>query len=529
MTRATLRGLWGRRLRAGLTALAVLIGVALMAGSYVLTDTINASFDDIFEETSKGVDVAVVPKEQVERQDGEPPGFSASLLERVRGVDGVAVAEGSIFDTVSILGHDGEPIATQGSPNFAASEQREPFDPFNYVEGRAPRTDREVAVDSFTADREGFGLNETVRVVGDRGAQAYRITGIAKLGEVASFGGASVAVLTLPEAQEAVGKEGKLDEISIAAAAGTTQQALKRRIAAVMPATVTVRTGQENADAQSQDTADDLSFLKTALLVFAFIALFVGAFTIFNTFSITVAQRSREFGVLRTIGASRRQILISVVLEALLIGVIGSLLGILAGLAVAAGIGELFAAVGIDLPNTGTVVATRTIVVSLVVGSLVTLLAALAPAVRATRVSPMEALHEAAAPPRRRRPIVLPLALALAALGVRSARLRALRRDRGQRRRRRTDRARRRDHLPRRGSAEPAAGTPARLAGRTAARAAAGTHRAARARELHAQPRSHRRHGGGADDRTRPGHLRHRVRRGPEGLVRRRDRPGPHG
>ena len=418
MTTATLRGLWGRKLRAGLTTLAVLLGVALMAGSYVLTDTINAAFDDIFQETSKGVDVAVVPKETVEREDGEPPGFPASLLGHVRSVDGVERAEGTIFDQISILGDDGEPIQTEGAPNFAAGAQPEPFNPFDYERGRAPRTDREVAIDSFTADRKGFEVGETLRVVGERGAQAYRITGVARLGEVESFGGASVAVMTLPEAQEAVGKEGKFDEISVAAKDGVSPEALKRRVAAVMPAGVEVRTGQENADTQSQDTADDLGFLKTALLIFAFIALFVGAFTIFNTFSITVAQRSREFGMLRALGASRRQVLTSVVLEALLIGVVGSVLGLLAGLGVAAGIGELFKSVGIDLPNTGTVVATRTIVVSLIVGSLVTFLAALAPAVRATRVSPMEALQESAAPPRRRRPVVVVLAAVLGALGI---------------------------------------------------------------------------------------------------------------
>ena len=418
MTTATLRSLWGRKLRAGLTMLAVLLGVALMAGSYVLTDTINASFDDIFQATSEGVDVAVVPDEPVEREGGEPPGFDASLLEKVRAVDGVQAAEGAIFDIVSILGEDGEPIQTEGAPNFAASQLPEPFDPFDYVEGRAPETDKEVAIDAFTSDRKGFEVGETMRVVGDRGAQEYRITGIGKLGEVESFGGASVAVLTLSEAQEAVGKVGKFDEIEIAAEEGVSASELKRRVAAVMPATVQVRTGQENADAQSQDTADDLSFLKTALLVFAFIALFVGAFTIFNTFSITVAQRSREFGLLRTLGATRRQVLTSVILEALLIGLVGSLLGLLAGLGVAVGIGELFKAAGIDLPNTGTVVATRTIVVSLIVGTLVTFVAALAPAVRATRVSPMEALAEAAAPPRQRRRSVLVAALVLSAIGL---------------------------------------------------------------------------------------------------------------
>ncbi len=418
MTTATVRGLWGRKLRAVLTMLAVLLGVALMAGSYVLTDTINASFDDIFQETSQGVDVAVVPRETVEREQGEPPAFPASLLARARAVEGVERAEGSIFDTVSILGDDGEPIQAEGAPNFAASVQPDPFNPFKYVQGRPPRTAREVALDSFTADRKGFEVGERLRVVGERGEQTYRITGIANLGEVESFGGASVAVMTLPEAQQATGKEGKFDEISIAAETGVAEKALKRRVREVMPASVEVRTGEENADAQSQDTADDLGFLQTALLVFAFIALFVGAFTIFNTFSITVAQRTREFGMLRTLGASRRQVLTSVVLEALLIGVTGSVLGLVAGLGVAAGIGGLFKSIGIDLPNTGTVVAARTIIVSLLVGSLVTLIAALGPAVRATRVSPMEALQESAAPPRRRRRLVLPLAGVLGLVGV---------------------------------------------------------------------------------------------------------------
>jgi putative ABC transport system permease protein len=418
MTTATIRGLWGRKLRVALTTLAVLLGVALMAGSYVLTDTINASFDDIFQETSEGVDVAVVSQEAVEREQAEPPAFSASLLPRVQDVEGVDTAVGAIFDTVSILGDDGEPIQTEGAPNFATSAAPEPFNAFDYEEGRAPQTDREVALDAFTADQQNFEVGETLHVVGDRGDQAYRITGIATLGEVESFGGASVAVMTLPEAQEAVGKEDKFDEISIAAEDGVSATELKRRVDLAMPSSVVVRTGQENADIQSQDTADDLGFLKTALLVFAFISLFVGSFTIFNTFSITVAQRSREFGMLRTLGATRRQVLGSVFLEALLIGVTGAVLGLLAGLGVAVGIGELFKSAGIDLPNTGTVVATRTIVVSLLVGTLVTFLAALGPAVRATRVSPMEALQEAAAPPRRRRPIVLPLAIVLSVLGL---------------------------------------------------------------------------------------------------------------
>jgi putative ABC transport system permease protein len=421
MLKVGLRGVFSRKLRAFLTALAVFLGVALMTGTYVLTDTFTNSFGQIFQESNKGTDVAVVPKEAVDSQQGaDPPAMPERLLEGVRKVNGVAEAAGGIFSVgVSLIDDEGDRIGSTQAPAFGASTQPERFDAFDYPEGRQPQSAGEVAVDKRSADDENLAIGDHITVAGAEAARQYEIVGIAKLGEVDSFGGATVAILPLREAQRLADKRGELDQISVAADEGVDPQQLKRRIAEVMPPSVEVRTGEENAQQQTDDIEDDLGFLKIALLIFAWIALFVGAFTIFNTFSITVAQRTREFGMLRTLGASRRQVLTSVLLEALIIGAIGAGLGILAGIGVANGLNSLFKSAGIDLPNTGNVIKTRALVVPLLVGLAITLLAAAIPAVRATRVSPMEALSDqAVAPTRRRRRFVTALAVLLSLGGV---------------------------------------------------------------------------------------------------------------
>src|SRR5688572_11615762 len=421
MLKVGLRGVFARKLRAFLTALAVFLGVSLMTGTYVLTDTFTNSFGQIFEESSVGVDVAVVPREAVETEGGaEPPGMPARLLDRVTSVDGVAEAVGGIFASgISLVDEDGDRIGSTQAPAFGASVQPERFDPFDYAEGRPPEAPGEVAVDKLSADNEDLTVGDPITVAGAEAAREYEIVGIAKLGEVDSFGGATVAILPLEEAQRLADKVGEFDQISIAAAEDVTAEELKRRIARVMPASVEVRTGEENAQQQTEDIEDDLGFLKTALLIFAWIALFVGAFTIFNTFAITVAQRTREFGMLRTLGASRRQVLTSVLIEAFVIGLIGAGLGVLAGIGVSDLLNALFKSFGIDLPNTGSIIKTRAIVVPLLIGIGVTLLAAIIPAVRATRVSPMEALSDQAlAPTRRRRRTVTALAILLSVGGV---------------------------------------------------------------------------------------------------------------
>ena len=418
MFRLALRSLGSRKLRTFTTTLAVFLGVAFVAGTYVLTDTINKSFDDIFSEAVKGTDVAITPKEPVAQDDREPPAFPASVLQRVRGVEGVQRAEGGIFSLVKLVDDKGDPLVAGFAPNFVSSALPEPFETFTYTQGRPPRTDKEAAVDASSAERAGLKVGGKVGVAGEREIHRYRITGLVKLGETSS-GGASTAVLTGPEAQRVAGKVGKYDQISVSATEGTDNDELKRRVAQVVPREVRVETGEENAERESRSIAEDLSFLKIALLVFAFVSVFVGAFLIFNTFSITVAQRIREFGMLRTLGASRRQILASVGIEAALIGAVGSLFGLLGGIAFAPAINSLFKATGIDLPNTGTVLAPRTVIVSLLIGLGVTLVSALSPALRATRVSPMAALREAALPESARRGRVwLGIAIAGAVGGV---------------------------------------------------------------------------------------------------------------
>jgi putative ABC transport system permease protein len=402
MTAVALRGLAQRKLRAFVTVLAVLLGVAFIAGSYILTDTINRSFDDIFESAYAGTDVSISPSTTAQGDDMQPPAFAASVLDRVRAVDGVKSAAGGILSTARFVDKDGDPLSTSFAPEFVASVAPEPFETLNYSDGGPPRTADGVGVDEATADREGLGIGDTFRIAGPAGVKAYRISGIQRLGDTASSG-SGTAELTLPEAQRLMQKENRFDGISVEAADGVSATQLARRIDAVLPSRYLVETGAQAAQRQAQDIKDDLSFFRIVLLVVGGVALLVGSFLIFNTFAITVAQRIRELGLLRTLGATRGQVLTGMLLEATIIGALGSGLGVLAGIGFASGLSAVFESFGIDLPNTGTVIEARTVIVALVVGMLVTLTAALVPALRATRVSPMAALREAELPESRTR------------------------------------------------------------------------------------------------------------------------------
>jgi len=396
MTSIALRNLWARKLRTFLTSLAVVLGVMMVAGTYVLTDTIDQSFGKIFEQGNRGIDAVITSKEAVETDDAQEPSFDESVLDTVRETEGVAKAEGGIVDpTVSILDKKGEPIGGNGAPTFGASVVSEPFDALNY-EGRKPASADEVVVDKQAANKGDYSVGDQIKTVGKESAKEYELVGIASLGDVDSFGGASIAVFTFDEARRVTRKQGKLDQISIAAAAGVSPPELKRNLSQSLPKTVEAETGDENTASQKEDVGEFIGFLKTALLIFAGVALFVAAFLIFNTFSITVAQRTREFAMLRTLGANRRQLVVSVVVEALVIGLIASVLGLLAGIGFAPAINGLFKALEVDLPNEGTVIATRTVVVALVIGVGLTVLASLIPALRITRVPPVAGLREGA-------------------------------------------------------------------------------------------------------------------------------------
>jgi len=404
MVALVLRGFMQRKLRVLLTGIAIALGVALMAGTYVLTDTINRSFAGIFQTANRGHDVVITPTQALGRRvilQTSP--ITDAVLAQVRATSGVAEAAGSIFAVATFLDVHGKRLTTGGAPAFVASETPRRFNSFAAVRGRFPQNAGEVAIDEATAERASLKVGEQMLVAGSAPARRYTIVGITKFGGGQSFGGAGAAILTLPEAQRVVGEQGRFDQLDVAAKPGVTPSELRDRLRAVLPSTVAVRTGTEQASKETSDLESNLSFLRTFLLVFAYVSLLVGAFIIFNTFSITVAQRTREFGLLRTLGGSRAQIMRSVVYEGLLLGVAGAVLGLLGGIALAPGLDQLFKSFGADLPSNGTVLETRTIVVSLAVGISVTVLAGLAPAVRATRVPPLAAMREGVEIPRRRR------------------------------------------------------------------------------------------------------------------------------
>jgi len=402
VTGLALKSLWARKARALATTFAVVIGVAFVAGSYVLTDTIFAAFDEIFSDSLKGTSVVVTAKNPVEQENGEIPTIPASLLPRVKRVDGVRLTAGAIFTPGGFFDSEGDKIGNKFAPKFISSNLPGSLESLTYIEGHPPRGPTETSIDEAAAESSDLKLGEEIRIVGQRSAKSYRLVGFTKLGS-ASFGGASIAKLTLPEAQLITHKRGRFDQISVAAKQGASEEVLKRRIERVMPRSVQVETAKENADRGSEEIRDNLGFLQTILLVFGFVAVLVGAFLIFNTFSITVAQRVAEFGMLRTLGASRPQILVSVLLEAIAIGLLGGIVGIGGGYVMAVLLNGLLKAFEVDLPTTGLVMETRTIIVSLLVGVVVTSFSSMVPALRSTRVPPIAALHAYTPPASRRR------------------------------------------------------------------------------------------------------------------------------
>lgn len=412
------KSLWARKVRALTTTLAVVIGIAFVAGTYVLTDTIFAAFDEIFNESLKGTSVVVSAENPVKQENGEVPTIPVSLLPRVRATPGVKLAAGAIFTPGGFFDSKGEKIGNKFAPKFISSTLPDGIEALSYVDGHRPSGPGEASIDKAAAEGADLQLGEDIRIIGQGSVRSFRLVGFTQLGN-ASFGGASIAQVTLPVAQRLTHKVGRFDQISVAAANGVTATALKRRIAREMPTGVRVETGIERADRNSGEIRENLGFLRTVLFVFGFVAVFVGAFLIFNTFSITVAQRIAEFGMLRTLGASRRQILASVVAEAAAIGLVGAVIGIAGGYLMAVLLNSLFEALEVDLPTTGLVMETRTIAVSLAIGIVVTLVSSTVPAVRSTRVPPIAAM-QAFTPPatRRRRLLFAALSVLLGIAGL---------------------------------------------------------------------------------------------------------------
>ena len=428
MTRFSLKSLAGRKLRSALTALAIVLGVAMISGTYVLTDTIDKAFSSIFDESYAGTDVVVSGKTadiDIFGDTPDAPPVDASLLEEIRGLESVDLAMGGIYDELNtkIIGDDGKAVDTQGAPSFGFGIDTTPaysvFNPLNLLEGRWPRTGSEVVVDAGTADREDFAVGQTIEISTLEPKRDFEVVGIARYGDVKSLGTTTFAIFDVATAQTLFERRGQFDAISVAGKEGTTPQQLIDEIRPLLPADAQVKTGVQEAQEDKDDLSEFTNFIRYFLLAFAGIALFVGSFVIFNTLSITVAQRTREFATLRTLGASRRQVLRSVLLEAFVVGLLASVVGLFLGLGLAKGLEALFRALNLELPLADTVFATRTIVVSLIVGTVITVVAGLFPAIRATRVPPIAAVREGAELPRSRFSRFTPfVAVALIALAL---------------------------------------------------------------------------------------------------------------
>jgi putative ABC transport system permease protein len=427
VTRFAIRGLLGRKVRAVLTGIAIVLGVAMISGTYILTDTIDRAFSNLFTESYAGTDAVVQgkgPDISFEGESAPAPPVEESLLETVRDVAEVELATGAIYDETStkILERDGDAVSTGGAPSFGfgidTSEEYARFNPLNLQDGRWPSAPGEVVIDAGTVDSQDFALGDMVEIATLVPKRPFELVGVAQYGGVNSIGTATFAVFTIPQAQELLDRRGQYDSISVAANEGVEEEALVAAIEDVLPAGAAVQSATAEADEAQDEIGEFTSIIRIFLLTFAGVSLFVGAFVIFNTFSITVAQRTREFATLRTIGASRRQVLAAVILESLAIGIVASLIGLALGLLLAEGIQAMFRLFDFELPSADRVFALRTVVVSMAVGVLVTLAAGLFPAIRATRVPPIAAVREGATLPRSRISRFAPWIAGLVAVGA---------------------------------------------------------------------------------------------------------------
>ena len=421
MTTLLVRSLAQRKLRSVLTAVAVLLGVAMIAGTYVQTDRIHAAFGDIASTGATGIDAVVTAHDAFNSGLGPSQTFGEDVLTRVRAVPQVAAAQGQLYEMGSLV-VGGKAVGSNFAPSLVLSWRGERFSPLQFVAGGPPRRKGDVVLNTRLAQDQHLRIGQVVGLSTRTGVKRVRVAGIADYGDATSLGGATLVVPRLADMRRWFDRRGRLTTVVAAARPGVTPERLAAAVQAVLPQGLDVRTGAQDAAKATKEANDALAFLSPALLAFAGAALLVGAFIIFNTFSITVAQRTREFALLRSLGATRRQILAAVALEALVIGSAASALGLLAGLGFAAALGALFDAAGFGIPASGVHLAARTIVVSLGVGIGVTLLAALVPAMRATRIPPVAALQSAAAPraTSRRGPAVPLVTAAVTLLGLAS-------------------------------------------------------------------------------------------------------------
>ncbi len=396
-----LQGLWAHKIRLFTTSLAVMLGVSFLVGTLVLTDTISKTFNNVFSDVYKGTDVMVRGVSAFEGPDNsgaQRPRVDASLVAAVRRAPDVAQAEGLIMGYARLVGKDGKALGdpANGAPALGGAwPTTRPLNSFTIVAGAWPRADDEIAIDKASAKKGKLAVGDMTTVLVQAGPQRVRVAGIAKFGRADSPGGATIVLFTMPAAQRLVAEPGKYDEIAVAARPGVSQPQLAAEVQRYLPGGVEAVPGALVVKEANDQMHSQMGFFNTFLLIFAVVALIAGGFMIFNTFSITVAQRTRENGLLRALGATRAQVLWSVLFEGLGVGLLASALGLGVGLVVAAGLKALLAGLGIDIPAGGLVVASRTILAALIVGTGVTAIAAFSPSRKAAKVPPVAAMQDA--------------------------------------------------------------------------------------------------------------------------------------
>lgn len=400
MVTTTLRGMIAHKLRLVLTTASIALGVAFLAGTLVLTDTMGLAFEQLFGKVSSGTDAVIRTEASYTKSEGLSTSrgpIAASVLDDVEGVDGVRAAEGSVSGYALLTDNDGQAIVTKGgAPTMGYSMPADQAlrGDVTLLSGSAPDGPGEVAIDATSAEESDIDLGSTIKVLFQGPTREFTVVGTVGFGGEKNLGGTTSAYFDPATAQKLVGQPGYFDTIDVSADKGVSETELAERLAAVLPDDAEAVTAAQVADENAEAVHEDLEIVRILFMVFAGIALFVGAFIIWNTFTMIVTQRSREIALLRAIGATRRQVMRSLLLEAFVLGLAASALGVGLGLLVAKGLTLLMDVVGFSLPSTSLQLEPRTVVVSMVVGVLVTVVAALVPARRATKVLPVEALRE---------------------------------------------------------------------------------------------------------------------------------------
>jgi putative ABC transport system permease protein len=424
MFRIALKSILGRKARLVLTSLAVILGTAFLSGTSIFSATLDRTFNNLFQDVFANIDGYVRSTEVVEGDFGliERQRIPAETVQKVLAVPGVADAVPDIQAFARIVGKDGKPIGTEGAgpPTFGSVAVEFKGALWTIAEGKFPSGPKEVALDESSAEKAGYVVGDTVKVVAQAGSREFTMVGIASYGEVRSPGGATFALFDVETAAEFLGKPGFVDAILVVGDGTRTDAALAEGIDKIFDASAKVETltGAEITKETQDDIGEALSFFSIFLSIFSIIALGVGSFVIYNVFSISAAQRQRENALLRALGASRSQITRSMLIESVVVGLFGSISGFIGGIGISKLLGVALPALGFDLPSGGLVVTQSAVITTILVGLIVTVLSAILPARRAGKVPPLAAMRATALETNNKGTKQLLIGLGFIALGI---------------------------------------------------------------------------------------------------------------